>query len=161
MEKKLMILLLFTIFISSLVFAQQDSVDATKNKAFGVQYNLVVGYGLTYRAPIVNEKSSVQAVAGFYSIGSDSKYSIGAEYLYRLARLESIDVTIGPGVGLFKSNSTKSTVHAGFGLGLEYRLPSNVTENYFIFFGRLYYPTYYTSSGNLSIGGALGFMVAL
>ena len=143
MKNKLMIVIIFLLFAPNNLPSQTDSTKKEIQHAFGVQYNQIAGYGLTYRFPTQIKQMSIQADIGFYSIDNKTNYSVGVEYLYRLARLMEIDATIGPGIGLFKSSSVKSNFHIGFGLGLEYRIPPDVYDNYFILFGRIYYPTYY------------------
>ncbi|OGU28936.1 MAG: hypothetical protein A2X67_14900 [Ignavibacteria bacterium GWA2_55_11] len=157
MKTPFLALLFLTWCIPSFLLAQSDASE--KTTAFGLHVSNISGTGLSMRNHI-SGKTSFQFTGGIISINGETKWSIGSDLLYRIARMPDMDITIGPATGIGGGSSKESGVSFGFGIGADYRSPSDVTSNYMIATARLYYPAVYSGSGDVSIGGGLSFMVA-
>lgn len=134
---------------------------AVAGPGIGFQGSNISGIGLLYRHQF-SPRSAGHLTGGVLSMDGVTSWTIGAEYTYELARIEPFGFVIGPAAGFYAPRSGKPThIRAGLGLGTDLRVSFRPTDSHLLFICRLYYPAWYSGSGNLSLGGAIGAMVVL
>ncbi len=137
-------------------------------ETLGFQLNEVGEKGNIEFIPIVTYRKDIKSDL-FFELGtgllSEDDYTnfvINCDFFKTFLKVDNLKFTFGPGANLlFKSSDeeTKTSSRIGLGFGLEKVSESELSNGHLFYFGRLYYPSYFTNTKNSSIGGSIGIML--
>ena len=77
-------------------------------------------------------------------------------------KINNINFTFGPGTNIIYKkydDTSKNGGRIGLGFGIENTPSENFINGQLFYFGRLYYPSYYVSTKNATVGGSMGIML--
>ena len=77
-------------------------------------------------------------------------------------KINNINFTLGPGTNIIYKkydDSSKKGGRIGLGFGIENTPSVKFINGQLFYFGRLYYPSYYVSTKNATVGGSMGIML--
>ena len=137
-------------------------------ETLGFQLNEVGEKGEIEFIPIVTYRKDIKSDiffelgTGLLSEGDYTKFVINFDFFKTFLKVDNLKFTFGPGANLlFKSSDEKrkKSSRIGLGFGLEKVSESELSNGHLFYFGRLYYPSYFTNTKNSSIGGSVGIML--
>ena len=145
-----------------------DKSKYSNKQTLGFQLNEVGEKGDVEFIPIVTYRKDIKSDlflelgTGLLSEGEYTKFVINFDFFKTFLKVDNLKFTFGPGANLlFKSSDeeTKTSSRIGLGFGLEKVSESELSNGHLFYFGRLYYPSYFTNTRNSSIGGSVGIML--
>ena len=145
-----------------------DKSKYSDKETLGFQLNEVGEKGDIEFIPIVTYRKDIKSDlffelgSGLLSEGDYTKFVINFDIFKTFLKIDNLKFTFGPGANLlFKSSAeeTKRGSRIGLGFGLEKVSESELSNGHLFYFGRLYYPSYFTNTKNSSIAVSVGIML--
>lgn len=151
--------LILAVSFSLQTLSAQDSTAANGGvpstyKSLGISLSNVSGLGLSYG---INSpgNSRMRVTGGLISVDGEVAYSLGTEFQYELTRTNAFRVFIGPGAGLYGGSGQTPLFVFGFGVGFELPVTGMTIFENISAGGEVFYPTFWSKSGNITVGGAI------
>ena len=138
------------------------------NQTLGFQLNEIGEIGEPEFIPIITYRKDIQSSlflelgAGFLSVNDHSKFTLNIDLFKTFLKINNINFTFGPGANIIYKiydDTSKKGGRIGLGFGVENTASNNFVKGHLLYFGRLYYPSYYIHTKNSTIGGSIGIML--
>ena len=161
-------LILIILFVYEIVYPQPNTEIKIHNQALGFQLNEIGEKDEPEFIPIVTYRKDIKSSffielgVGFLSVNDHSKFTLNIDLFKTFLKIKNINFTFGPGTNIvYKkyNDSSKKGSRIGLGFGIENTPSVNFFNGQLFYFGRLYYPSYYVSTKNATVGGSMGIML--
>ena len=138
------------------------------SQTLGFQLNEIGEKGEPEFIPIITYRKDIQSSlflelgAGFLSVNDHSKFTLNIDLFKTFLKINNINFTFGPGANIIYKiydDTSKKGGRIGLGFGVENTANTNLAKGHLLYFGRLYYPSYYIHTKNSTIGGSIGIML--